>query len=209
KEAKKIGKQIDSIYKDASKDEIMLNEVVSSDDISSLKEPKALSRITKYSTDYIEGKSVESFSENDNLILKGNNLIALHSLKKRYFKSIKGIFIDPPYYFNKIKPKDSFQYNSNFKLSTWLTFMKNRLEVAKDLLADDGIIAIVIGIDGYAHLKILMDELFEVNVDSRRYIGTITWRKTDNQSNIGDFANVIDYILLYRKNSNTKLNKLP
>lgn len=209
KEANRIGKQIDSIYKDTSKDEIMLNEVVSSDDISSLKEPKAFSRITKYSTDYIEGKSVESFSENDNLILKGNNLIALHSLKKRYFKSIRGIFIDPPYYFNKIKPKDSFQYNSNFKLSTWLTFMKNRLEVAKDLLADDGIIAVVIGIDGYAHLKILMDELFEVNVDSRRYIGTITWRKTDNQSNIGDFANVIDYILLYRKNSNTKLNKLP
>lgn len=87
--------------------------------------------------------------------------------------------------------------------------MKNRLEVAKELLSDDGIIAVVVGVDGYAHLKLLMDEIFEVNLDHKRYIGTITWRKTDNQSNIGDFANVIDYILLYRKNSKTKLNRLP
>src|SRR5699024_4218983 len=143
-----------------------------------------------------------------NLIIKGNNLMALTSLEEKYGNTIKGIFIDPPYYFSRQKSKDSFRYNSNFKLSTWLTFMNNRLSIAKNLLSDDGIMAVVIGIDGYAHLKVLMDEIFKVKDNPKRYIGTITWRKTDNQSNIGDFANVIDYIMLYRMNSDTKLNYL-
>ncbi|QKX74875.1 site-specific DNA-methyltransferase [Enterococcus hirae] len=135
--------------------------------------------------------------------------MALHSLKERYAGKVKGIFVDPPYFFNNSKKGDGFKYNSRFKLSTWLTFCKNRFSVAKDFLSDDGIIAISIGTDGYSQLKLILDDVFKVSEDYKRYIGTITWRKTDNQSNIGDFANVIDYILLYRKNGNTKLNKLP
>lgn len=203
------GKIINELNKKIESDEVFLNEVIAADDIAALKEPKALKNVKKYTVENPEGIPVGTFNDNDNLIIKGNNLIALHSIKKRFYKSIKGIFIDPPYFFYKHKSNDSFRYNSNFKLSTWLTFMKNRLEVAKELLSDDGIIAVVVGVDGYAHLKLLMDEIFEVNLDHKRYIGTITWRKTDNQSNIGDFANVIDYILLYRKNSKTKLNRLP
>lgn len=209
REANKIGKDIDALNKKAGIEETFLHEVVAADDIASLKEPKAFKNVKKYTVGNMEGEIPDKFSDKDNIIIKGNNLIALYSLKKRFYRSIKGIFIDPPYFFYKKKDNDSFRYNSNFKLSTWLTFMKNRLEVAKDLLSDDGIIAVVVGVDGYAHLKILMDEIFDVNADPKKYIGTITWRKTDNQSNIGDFANVIDYILLYRKNSETKLNKLP
>ncbi|MEO3702882.1 site-specific DNA-methyltransferase, partial [Acinetobacter ursingii] len=57
-----------------------------------------------------------------NLLIKGNNLLALHSLKQRFSNAVKCIFIDPPYYFIDTKPADTFAYNSNFKLSSWLVF---------------------------------------------------------------------------------------
>ncbi|WP_416350037.1 DNA methyltransferase [Mammaliicoccus lentus] len=192
---------------DIGKKEIYYHNVLAKEEIDTLLSPKVLTNAKKYNKR--DSTEVYDFNDTDNLILKGNNLLVLSTLKKRYQNSVKGIFIDPPYYFNKIKSNDSFKYNSNFKLSTWLTFMKNRLSISRELLSDKGIIAVVIGVDAYAHLKILMDDVFEVNKDPKRYIGTITWRKTDNQSNIGDFANVIDYILLYRKESKTKLNYLP
>lgn len=95
------------------------------------------------------------------------------------------------------------------KLSTWLTYCKNRFKIAKKLLSKNGVLAITIGVDGYAYLKVLLDEIFEIHKFPKRYIGTITWRKTDNQTNIGDFANVIDYILLYKAEEDTKLYNLP
>lgn len=192
---------------DVGKREIYYHNVIAKEEVDTLLSAKVLTNVNKY--DKYGQHEIDSFNDSNNLILKGNNLLALSTLKSQYQNSIKGIFIDPPYYFNRNKSNDSFRYNSNFKLSTWLTFMKNRISVSKELLSKEGIIAVVVGVDGYAHLKVLMDEIFEVNRDPKRYIGTITWRKTDNQSNIGDFANVIDYILLYRSNSNTKLNYLP
>lgn len=192
---------------DTKKEEVYYHNVLAKEEIDTLLSPKVLTNIKKYDSD---GESnVTEISDSDNLILKGNNLIALHTLKNRYTNKIKAVFIDPPYYFYKQKKDDTFKYNSNFKLSTWLVFLKNRITVAKELLKSDGIIAVTVGIDGYAQLKLLMDEIFEVSKFPKNYIGTITWRKTDNQTNIGDFANVIDYILLYRKDPTTKLNKLP
>ena len=192
---------------DIGKEEVFYNEVIARDEIDTLLTPKALVNAKRFDVD--GEHKVDSFNDEDNLIIKGNNLLALHSLKERYAGKVKGIFVDPPYFFNNSKKGDGFKYNSRFKLSTWLTFCKNRFSVAKDFLSDDGIIAISIGTDGYSQLKLILDDVFKVSEDYKRYIGTITWRKTDNQSNIGDFANVIDYILLYRKNGNTKLNKLP
>src|SRR5699024_6608175 len=189
------------------RDEIFYNETLAPDEVNQLLNPKVFTNAKRYTKNNVE--EATEIQKNDNLIIKGNNLMALTSLEEKYGNTIKGIFIDPPYYFSRQKSKDSFRYNSNFKLSTWLTFMNNRLSIAKNLLSDDGIMAVVIGIDGYAHLKVLMDEIFKVKDNPKRYIGTITWRKTDNQSNIGDFANVIDYIMLYRMNSDTKLNYLP
>ena len=74
------------------------------------------------------------------MIIKGNNLIALASLLKRYEGKVKCIYIDPPYNTGN----DSFGYNDRFNHSTWLVFMKNRLELAKRLLSDDGIIFVQI-----------------------------------------------------------------
>lgn len=192
---------------DAKRQEIFFNETLAPTEINRLLDNKVLTNFKRY--DETGEHEVEELSDSDNLIIKGNNLIALHSLKKRFVGKIDSIIIDPPYFFNKKKSDDSFSYNSNFKLSTWLTFMKNRLEVAKELLSENGFISIIIGIDGVNHLKLLADEVFDVSSDNKKFVGQITWRKTDNQPNIGDYANVIDFILIFRKNSDAKLKRLP
>ena len=152
---------------DQKRDEIFFNETIASDEISRMLSPKIFTNIKKYSKDGEE--KILKFDKDDNLIIKGNNLIVLTSLLKRYRGKIKSIFVDPPYYFNKNKDIDAFNYNSSFKLSTWLTFCKNRFEIAKDLLSDDGILIITMGIDGYSQLKLLLDEIFNV-LDSLKTI---------------------------------------
>lgn len=82
--------------------------------------------------------------------------------------------MDPPYYFKTNKRSDSFSYNSNFKLSSWLTFMKNRLTVAKELLSDDGILVMTIGIDGNSYLRLLTDSIFQVDQHPKNFIGEIS-----------------------------------
>lgn len=185
--------------KQSKRKEIFFNQVLAQDEIDRLFDDKAFVNWKRYTEDgeqkVSEIKRDETGLIKENLIIKGNNLLALHSLKKQFTGKIKCIYIDPPYYFEKSRSTDAFNYNSNFKLSTWLTFMKNRLEVASVLLKKDGVIFINIGDDGYAYLKILCDEIFR----SENYVGTISWRKTDNQSNIGQFAKVTDYILIYAK----------
>ena len=187
---------------DIKRQEVFFNEILAPNEITRLLSEKVFNKFQLI--DQNGQHEVETIHETDNLIIKGNNLLALYSLKKRYAGKIKTVLIDPPYYFNKVKASDSFNYNSNFKLSTWLVFMNNRLEVARDLLTNDGFCIIIIGEEGYAHLKILSDEIFGVD----KYVGTISWRKSDNQANVGEFAKVTDYILIYKKNSGI-LNKLP
>ena len=104
-------------------------------------------------------KNFDVEKKEDNLIIKGNNLIALHSLKDMYAGKVKLIYIDPPYNTGN----DSFKYNDNFNHSTWLTFMKNRLEVAKDFLSDYGVIFVQCDDNEQAYLKVLMDEIFGKN----------------------------------------------
>lgn len=183
-------------------EESFLNEIVAREEIDVLLDEKIFKNAKKY--DKNGSSPVSEIKDTDNLIIKGNNLLALHSLKKRFSGKIKSIIIDPPYYFKKTKSSDAFNYNSNFKLSTWLVFMKNRLDVATELLSDEGLCIIIVGEEGYAQLKLLADNIFGED----KYIGTISWRKSDNQANIGEFAKVTDYILIYKKSSG-KLNKLP
>src|SRR5699024_5419008 len=135
----------------------------------------------------------------DNLIIKGNNLLALHSLKEKYAGKVKFIYIDPPYYFSAVRSSDTFSYNSNFKLSSWLIFMKNRLEVARDLLDDDGVIFISISEDGQAYLKVLMDEVFGKN----NFVETFIWKNSDNASALGNKSRSgLEYIHAYEKVKN-------
>ena len=143
---------------DQKREEKMYNEILASEEISTLFSPKVLTNIKRFGK--ISSQSVSQsdviFSENDNLIIKGNNLIALASLLKRYEGKVKCIYIDPPYNTGN----DSFGYNDRFNHSTWLTFMKNRLELAKRLLSDDGVITVQCDDREQAYLKVLMDEIF-------------------------------------------------
>jgi len=139
---------------DQKRDEIFYNESLSPDEIDRLFEPKVLTNFKKY--DNKGEHKVTEFNSNDNLIIKGNNLLALHCLKQKFRGEIKLIFIDPPYN----TETDSFKYNDKFTHSTWLTFMKNRLEIAKELLSHDGSIYIQLDYNEVHYFKILMDEIF-------------------------------------------------
>jgi len=149
---------------DQKRDEIFWNEILAPDQITRLLDPKVFTnakRIDKDGEHKFNGFRTDANGDiKDNLIIKGNNLLVLHSLKKRFAGKVKLIYIDPPYYFRDTKEGDTFLYNTNFKLSTWLTFMKDRLRVARDLLRKNGAIFISISDEGLGELKLLMDEIF-------------------------------------------------
>lgn len=136
------------------RDEIFYNETLAPDEVGRLLAPKAFSNAARYSA---EGEEhVTEFDENDNLLIKGNNLLALSSLLERYEGQVKCIYIDPPYNTGG----DGFNYNDRFNHSTWLTFIKNRLVLARRLLADDGVIFLSLDDKEAHYCKILMDEVF-------------------------------------------------
>ncbi len=139
---------------DQKRKEIFWNETLAPDDIDRLFEPKAFTNWKKYDKD--GEHEVTDISLEDNLIIKGNNLIALHSLKEVYRGKIKLIYIDPP--FNT--KNDGFKYNDSFNHATWLTFMKNRLEVARELLTHDGVFFVQCDNNEFSYLSILLDEIF-------------------------------------------------
>lgn len=142
---------------DAKRDEVFFNEILAPDEINTILEDKVFTNWKRYDKD--GEHELDDLKPNDNLIIKGNNLVVLHSLKKRFAGRVKLIYIDPPFYFSSTKD-DSFKYNSNFKLSTWLTFMRNRLTVARDLLSNDGILMVHVGVEDQAYVNILLDEIF-------------------------------------------------
>lgn len=140
---------------DAKRNEVFWNETLATDEIDKLLEPKVFTNLKKYDSKGVG--PVKEITIDDNMVIKGNNLLVLHSLKKTHKGKIKLIYIDPPYNTGS----DSFQYNDSFSHSTWLTFMKNRLQVAKELLTDDGVIFVQCDDNEQAYLKVLMDEIFK------------------------------------------------
>lgn len=150
---------------DTKRNEIFYNETLAPDEIDRLFESKVLTNFKKI--DETGEHKLDGFNRDgkgmikDNLIIKGNNLLALASLKKEFTGKVKLIYIDPPYYFSDKKSGDTFVYNTNFKLSSWLVFMKNRLAIARDLLTKDGSIFIQISDEGLGYLRCLLDDVFK------------------------------------------------
>lgn len=138
---------------DAKRDEIFWNTTLAPDDIDRLLDPKVLTGWRRYDPD--GEHPVTDLRPDDNLIIKGNNLLALHSLVRRFGGKVKLIYIDPP--FNT--DEDSFRYNDSFSQSTWLTFLKNRLEIARALMAKDGSIFVHIDHENKHPLKMILDEI--------------------------------------------------
>ena len=184
---------------DQKNNEIFHNEIIASDEITRMLNPKILTNAKRYTKNGIEKNII--FNDNDNLIIKGNNLIVLSSLLKRYGEKIKCIYIDPPYNTGS----DSFKYNDKFNHSAWLTFMKNRLELAKKLLSNDGFIFVQIDDNEQAYLKVLMDEIF----GREKFIGTIVYRRRKSQANLSKNLSIIhEYILIYKKSELATLNNI-
>ena len=177
---------------EAKRNEIFWNETLAPDEVNRLTEPKVFSHFKRYDKD--GEHEVDHLSGNDNFIIKGNNLLALHSLKKKYEGEVKLIYIDPPYYFRKNLSTDTFKYNSNFRLSTWLTFMRDRLECAKLLLAPSGTIWIHMGDDGMHYLKMVADQVF----GSEHFVGTLPRRTRSGKSDVPfNFSQDFDWLLVY------------
>ena len=174
---------------DQKREEIFYHETIANDEVTRMLAPKVFTNAKRYTKEGIE-ENIE-FKDDDNLIIKGNNLVALSSLLKRYEGKVKLIYIDPPYNTGN----DSFGYNDSFNHSTWLTFMKNRLEIAKELLSEDGVIFTSIDRNEFAELKLLMDEIF-----NNAYLGTVINVSTPNGRDYGSFAQTHDYIHVYGKN---------
>ncbi|MDT0676458.1 site-specific DNA-methyltransferase [Autumnicola musiva] len=161
------------------REEVFFNKVLAQDEITQLLEPKVLTSLKVFSNkkegikeEFLrdsainEARQLPADTITSNLIIKGNNLLALHSIAKQFSGKIKLIYIDPP--FNT--GSDEFRYNDSFNHSTWLTFMKNRLEVAKSLLKKDGIIVLHVGNDEAAYIQVLLDEVF----NRENYLNHIT-----------------------------------
>lgn len=152
--------------KNGKRNEVFFNQVLAHDEIDRLFDRKALVNWKRFTKDSKkDGEAVKEIKRDktgliqENLIIKGNNLLALHSLKSEFAGKIKLIYIDPPY--NPPSSNNTFTYNNNFNHSTWLTFMKNRIEIAQDLLTNDGAMIIAIDENEQAYLGVLIDELFK------------------------------------------------
>ena len=182
-------------------DEPFLNEVIAKPEIEEKLEPKMFVNTKKYDKDGVHDAA--GIDDSDNLIIKGNNLIALYSLKERYAGKVKLIYLDPPY---NTKNGD-FPYNDSFNQSSWLTFMKNRIEIARELLQENGSLWLNIDQQESHYLKILTDSIFE-----NGFVGDVAWQKRTSPDARNPLGDAYDHILVYSKNPTIfkqELNRLP
>lgn len=137
-----------------------------------------------------------------NMLIHGDNLLALKALEQEYAGQVKCIYIDPPY-----NTGSAFeQYDDNLEHSIWLSLICSRLKVLKNLLSDNGTIWISIDDNEQAYLQVLCDEIF----GRACHVQTITWRSSDNSNNDSkQFSQDHNYILVYSRNSMWQPNKLP
>jgi len=184
--------------------EIFFNEILAQDEIDRLLDPKVLTNWKRYTPDGEQEVTGIRRGDDDlireNMIIEGNNLIALHSLRTQFRGKVKLIYIDPPYNTGS----DSFCYNDSFNHSAWLTFMKNRLDIAQELLRHDGVIFVHCDDNEQAYLKVLMDEIFGRD----NFIEVITVVNNPRGRDYGGIANMHEFINVYAKTPEYELYRL-
>ena len=133
-----------------------------------------------------------------NMLIHGDNLLALKALEQQFAGRIKCIYIDPPY-----NTGSAFEhYDDNLEHSIWLNLMRRRLQLLRDLLSDDGFLFVQIDDNEQAYLKVLLDEIF----GRGSYVNTIVWKRRGGSANPSNrLNNVTDYILWYAKTPNTPI----
>jgi adenine-specific DNA-methyltransferase len=170
-----------------------------------------LTWVGKYETKRLEpriliedkGKSNVSQDENtDNMLIHGDNLLALKALVNDFSGKIKCICIDPPY-----NTGSAFEhYDDGIEHSIWLSIMNDRLQIMKDLLSEDGSIWISIDDNECHYLKVLCDEVF----GRKNFIANVIWEKADSpRMDAKMFSSRHDYILVYaRDQMKVKFNQI-
>ena len=140
----------------------------------------------------------------DNMLIHGDNLLALKALEQDYAGRVKCIYIDPPY-----NTGNAFEhYDDGLEHSIWLSLMRERLELLKNLLSDDGSIWISIDADESHYLKVLCDEIFGRN----NFVDEVVWQRSYAPINLKKtLSRSHDNILVYAKSKSDdfELNKLP
>lgn len=181
------------------RDEIFYNVSLAPDEVDRLLYPKVLSNAKRYTA--TDCKDDVVITPEDNLVIKGNNLLVLSSLKKKYANKVRMVYWDVPYNTGS----DGFGYNDKFSRSSWLLFIKNRVEQALPMLTDNGgVFLIQCSFHQYSYLKVLLDEIIG------NYVMTfhILVRHPDRTlTSDKEFNDVIEYVLVYSKNPNFKMPK--
>lgn len=139
----------------------------------------------------------------DNMLIHGDNLLALKALEQDYTGKVKCIYIDPPY-----NTGNAFEhYDDGLEHSIWLSLMRDRLEILKRLLAEDGSIWISLDDNEQAYCKVLCDEIF----GRQNFVCNVIWQKKHTRANDAKwFSDNHDFILSYAKNKETwRPNLLP
>ena len=143
-----------------------------------------------------ELSNIENDENTENMLIHGDNLLALKALEQKYTGKVKCIYMDPPY-----NTKSAFEhYNDNLEHSTWLSLMKSRLEILRKLLRDDGGIFVQIDDNEQAYLKVLMDEIFGRD----KFLNTISVKMSEASGIKMTHASkrlpkIKEYILVYKK----------
>ena len=195
----KAGMSKEDLNKDETADEPFLNEVIAKPEIDEMLEPKIFVNAKKHDKDGVH--DANGIDDNDNLIIKGNNLIALYSLKERYAGKVKLITLDPPY-----NTDHDFEYNDHFTHATWLTFMKNRIEISKELLSDDGSIWVILDNNEIYYAKILLDSI----MGRENFVSDVVWVNNKQSKGYGNEISLHhNLILIYRKTQQFNINLLP
>ena len=129
----------------------------------------------------------------DNMLIHGDNLLALKALEAEYSGQIKCIYIDPPY-----NTGNAFEhYDDGYEHSIWLSLMRDRLEILKNLLADDGSIWISLDDNEQAYCKVLCDEIF----GRKNFVCNVIWQKKFSPQNDAKWlSDNHDFIIVYAKN---------
>jgi adenine-specific DNA-methyltransferase len=167
---------------------------IGKDDKREALEPRILIEDSKYSY---------GDSENENMLIHGDNLLALKALEQEYAGKVKCIYIDPPY-----NTGNAFEhYDDGLEHSIWLNLMRERMEILHKLLAKDGSIWISIDDDEQAYLKVLMDEVF----GRRNFVNNVVWEKKYAPQNDAKWlSDNHDFIMVYAKDKDIwRPNLLP
>jgi adenine-specific DNA-methyltransferase len=138
----------------------------------------------------------------DNRLIKGDNLLALKALEAEFAGKVKCVFIDPPY-----NTGNAFEYyDDGLEHSIWLGLMRDRLEIIRRLLSDDGSLWITIDDNEAHYLKVLCDEVF----GRRHFVASIAWQKVFAKKNKAQISGSHDHLLVIAKDaSRWKRNLLP